>query len=239
MSVPAEPTRLSKAVAALVPCSRRDAEQYIVEGWVRVNGVVVHQPQVRVSDETIHIDPKARLQGATPATFVVNKPAGIGTEETQALLDASHRWQGDASRIRAIKSHTAGLTALLDLPAQAQGLAVFSQDARIVRKLREDAHLIEQELIADVTGAIAADGLSQLCSGLTFAGHPLPPARVSWQSETRLRFAIKGIALDVVPWMCAQVGLQLTALRRIRIGAVPMSKLPTAHWRYLEPGERF
>lgn len=64
-------------------------------------------------------------------------------------------------------------------------------------------------------------------------------ARVSWQSETRLRFAIKGIALDVLPWMCAQVGLQLSALRRIPIGAIPMSKLPTGQWRYLEPGERF
>lgn len=237
--MPAEPTRLSKVVAALVPCSRRDAEQYIAEGWVRVNGEVVHEPQFRVSDETIRIDPQARLQAITPATFLVNKPAGLATEGARTLLDASHRWQGDPSRIRAIKSHTVGLACLLELPAQAEGLTVFSQDARIVRKLRDDANVAEQELIAEVAGAIASDGLERLCHGLVFEGRPLPPARVSWQSETRLRFAIKGVALDTLPWMCAQVGLQLTALRRIRISAVPMSKLPTGQWRYLEPGERF
>ena len=237
--MPAEPTRLSKVVAALVPCSRREAEQYIAEGWVRVNGEVVREPQARVADETIRIDAKAQLQAPTPATFLVNKPAGIGAEGARTLLDASHRWPGDASGIRPIKSHTVRLMSLLELPPQAEGLTVFSQDARIVRKLREDASLIEQELVADVTGAIAADGLGKLCSGLVFEGRPLPPARVSWQSERRLRFAIKGIALDVLPWMCAQVGLQLTALRRIRIGAVPMSRLPAAQWRYLAPDERF
>ena len=39
--------------------------------------------------------------------------------------------------------------------------------------------------------------------------------------------------------LTASPGLQLTSLRRIRIGAVPMSKLPAGQWRYLEPGERF
>lgn len=226
-------------VAALVPCSRREAEQYIAEGWVRVDDVVVREPQFRVSGETIRIDPKARLQEATPATFLLHKPAGAGAAAARAMLEAANRWPGDASQVRAVKSHTAGLSCLLELPTPAEGLTVFSQDARIVRKLRDDAHLVEQELIADVTGAIAEGGLARLCNGLSFEGRRLPPARVSWQSEARLRFAIKGIALDAVPWMCAQVGLQLTVLRRIRIGAVPMSKLPQGQWRYLGPGERF
>jgi len=39
--------------------------------------------------------------------------------------------------------------------------------------------------------------------------------------------------------MCAQVGLRLAALRRIRIGRVPMAGLPEGRWRYLLPGERF
>jgi 23S rRNA pseudouridine2604 synthase len=54
-----------------------------------------------------------------------------------------------------------------------------------------------------------------------FEGQAMPPARVSWQSEKRLRFAAKGIAPEWVPWMCEQVGLTLTALKRIRIGRIP------------------
>jgi 23S rRNA pseudouridine2604 synthase len=238
--VPEEPQRLSKVVAALVPCSRREAEQYIAEGWVRVDGARAEEPQVRVGDQQrVEIDPQARLQAVGPATLLVHKPAGMGSAQAQALLGAASHWPGDTSGIRRIKSHGVGLVALLALPPQASGLSVFSQDGRIVRKLREDAALIEQELVAEVAGTMAPNGLARLCRGLVMEGKVLPPARVSWQSEARLRFAVKGIAPEWVPWMCAQVGLELTALKRIRIGRVSMAGLPPGQWRYLPPGERF
>jgi len=223
----------------MVPCSRREAEQYIAEGWVRVDGRVVDVPQFRVDSQRVEVDPQAHLQGAEPATLLLHKPAGMGIAEAQALLGAATRWAGDTSGIRRIKGHGIGQVALLPLPAPAAGLAVFSQDGRIIRKLREDANLIEQELVAEVTGAIAANGLARLCHGLALEGRPLPPARVSWQSEARLRFAVKGIAPEWVPWMCAQVGLQVRALKRIRIGRVPMAGLPAGTWRYLRPDEKF
>jgi 23S rRNA pseudouridine2604 synthase len=237
--MPEEPTRLSKVVAARVPCSRSEAERYITEGWVRVDGVVVEEPQHRVSSERVDIDPRASLQPSAPATFLVHKPAGQGTAEALDSLGAALHWPGDTSGIRPVRSHRAKLVPLLELPAQAEGLCVFSQDARIVRKLREDAHLIEQELLADVAGSLGEDGLARLREGLVFEGRALPPARVSWQSEARLRFAVKGITPERVPWMCSQVGLKLMALKRIRIGRVPMAGLPPGQWRYLGPGERF
>lgn len=237
--MPEESTRLSKVVAARVPCSRREAEQYIAEGWVRVDGKVVQEPQFRVSGEQVDIDPHANLQLPAPATFLVHKPAGMGTGDVVASLGAPARWTGDASGVRPLKSHRARLIPLLELPAQAEGLSVFSQDGRIVRKLREDARVIEQELVAQVAGDIVPGGLTRLCQGLVFEGQALPPARVSWQSEARLRFAVKGIRPDIVPWMCAQVGLDLVALKRIRIGRVAMAGLPAGQWRYLAPEERF
>jgi 23S rRNA pseudouridine2604 synthase len=239
-NMPEEPLRLSKIVAALVPCSRREAEQYIAEGWVRVDGQLVEEPQERVAPgQRVEVDPKARLQRAEPATFLLHKPAGMDDAQARELLGAAGRWADDASGIRRIKSHGAGLVALLPLPRPASGLSVFSQDGRIVRKLQEDAALLEQELVADVAGRIAPGGLERLARGLVHDGRPLPPARVSWQSETRLRFAGKGIAPESLPWMCAQVGLELTALRRLRIGRVALAGLPPGQWRYLPPGQRF
>ncbi|HET8745906.1 MAG TPA: RNA pseudouridine synthase [Ramlibacter sp.] len=235
-----EGQRLAKVVAALVPCSRREAEQYIAEGWVRVDGQRVDAPQVRVTaDQRVELDPQARLQPAVPATFLLHKPVGVTTEAARDLLAESGRWSGDASGIRPSKAHQHGLEVLLPLPPQASGLCVFSQDFRIVRKLTEDAAFVEQELVAEVKGAIAPDGLARLGQGLVRNGRLLPPARVSWQSETRLRFAVKGIAPADIGWMCAQVGLELTALRRIRIGRIPMAGLPPGQWRYLPAGERF
>jgi 23S rRNA pseudouridine2604 synthase len=236
---PGDPQRLSKIVALQVPCSRREAEQYIAEGWVRVDGAVVDEPQVRVGPaQKVEIDAGARLQPSVPATLLLHKPPGLDNEAARELLGAAAHWPGDTSGIRRVKAHTVGLQVLLPLPAPASGLAVFSQDRGVLRKLTEDALFIEQELVAEVAGTIAPNGLERLNRGLVQEGRPLP-AKVSWQSETRLRFAVKGIAPDQIEAMCAQVGLQLVALRRIRIGRVPMAGLPAGQWRYLPAGERF
>ena len=235
-----EAQRLAKVVAARVPCSRREAEQYIAEGRVSVDGQRVDVPQERVRpDQRIDIDRQARLQPPVSATFLLHKPAGMKTGAAVDLLAEASRWREDASGVRSNHTHHLGLKALLPLPMPASGLCVFSQDFRVVRKLTEDAAFIEQELVADVQGSIAADGLKLLGHGLVRDGWALPPARVSWQNETRLRFATKGIAPDAMEWMCAQVGLQLTALRRIRIGRIPLAGLPLGQWCYLPPGARF
>lgn len=232
--------RLAKVVAARVPCSRREAEQYIAEGWVRVDGQCVSEPQVRVgAHQRVEVDPLARLQSRVSATFLVHKPTGMDAQALTALLTEAHRWCEDTSGLRPGKAHQAGLHALLPLPAQASGLCVLSQDFRVVRKLTEDAAFVEQELIASVKGDMASGGLARLGHGLIRDHRPLPPMHVSWQNETHLRFAGKGIALDDIAWMCSQVDLELCALRRIRIGRIPMAGLPPGQWRYLPTGDRF
>ena len=62
---------------------------------------------------------------------------------------------------------------------------------------------------------------------------------MSWQNEQRLRFALKGIQPGQITHMCLKVGLQVVAMRRLRIGRVSMGKLPVSEWRYLNPYERF
>jgi 23S rRNA pseudouridine2604 synthase len=229
--MPDEPQRLSKVVAARVPCSRREAEQYIAEGWVRVDGQLVEEPQSRVAEsQHVEIDSQARLQPVLPVTLLLHKPANMSIEEARSLLGAADHWAGDKSGIRRTRAHTVALKALMPLPPDASGLSVFSQDARVVRKLTQDAALIERELVAEVAGTIAPDGLARLRQA---ASH------VSWQSETRLRFAVKAIEPERIASLCAQVGLRLVSLKCIRIGRVPMAGLPAGQWRYLSPHERF
>jgi 23S rRNA pseudouridine2604 synthase len=236
----AEPIRLAKRVAAMVPCSRREAEEYIEGGWVRVDGHVVHEPQHRVADEQrVELDSGAGTANLEPVTLLLHKPAGSNDNQALALLSPATHASNDDSGVRSVKRHFVRLAPLLPLPPQASGLAVFSQDGRIIRKLTEDALSIEQELIAQVAGTIIEGGLARLAHGLVYEGRPLPPIKVSWQNETRLRFALKGIPPWLVEWMCAQVGLRLTALKRIRIGRLPMAALPEGQWRYLREGERF
>ena len=236
----ADPVRLAKRVAALVPCSRREAEQCIEAGWVRVDGVVVDVPQARVADhQQVTVDRPAALPDAAPATIVVHQPAGAAPDAVLASLRPEQHWQADPDRTPLLRQHLRGSQLLMPLPPEASGLAVVSQHRGIVRKLTEDAALLEQELLVEVTGSIAEGGLARLGQGLAWQGRPLPPAKVSWQSERRLRFAFKGIAPAQVPWMCAQVGLAVVQMRRLRIGRVPLAGLPPGQWRWLQAAERF
>lgn len=224
---PTETLRLAKVIAARVPCSRREAEQYITDGWVQVDGVCVTTPQTRVGpSQRVELDPKAKLQPITPATFLVHKPAGMNAAEVVRCLTEAERWADDRSGIRPSRAHHTRLQTLAGLPIQASGLMVLSQDARVVRKLTEDAAFVEHEFIADVRRPEGAD-------------RPSPPAGASWQSENRLRFALKNPDPALIRQWCEQAGLPLLALRRIRIGRMAMAGMPPGQWRYLATTERF
>ena len=53
------------------------------------------------------------------------------------------------------------------------------------------------------------------------------------------RFAVKDVRPGQLPSMCRAVGLETVAMRRIRIGRVPLGKLPVNEWRFVPPGTRF
>jgi len=238
-----DPVRLAKRVADLAHCSRTDAEQYIKGGWVSVDGRVVEEPQHPVTTETVELDPDARLAAVEPATVLLHKPVGYdtisGRRAAAALVQPETRWDGDPSGVRLLERHFNRLTPLVPLDREASGLMVLSQDGRVWRRLTEDGDEIEQEFVVEVDGEIAPYGLARLCHGLAYGGRALPPCKVSWQNEIRLRFAIKGVQGGQLRDMCAQVGLEVVAIRRIRIGKVPLAKMPVGTWRYLPVGERF
>jgi 23S rRNA pseudouridine2604 synthase len=233
------PVRLARRVAELAGCSRREADQYIQGGWVTVDGEVIDAPQHPITDQTVAIDPEADLAAAEPATLLLHKPADTPFESCARLATPATRAESDDPQVRVLKRHFVRLTPLMPLDDDASGLVVLSQDGRVWRRLTEDADAIEQEFIVEVVGELAPYGLSRLCDGLHYQGRALPRAKVSWQNEDRLRFAIKAVRPGQLRDMCAQVGLQATAIRRIRIGRIPLSRMPAGQWRYLPLNERF
>lgn len=232
-----EPVRLAKRLAALVPCSRREAGLYITGGWVKVDGQVVEAPQFRVTGQKIELDPNATLVPVEPVTLLFHQSADA--DFNPQMLCAETHAADDHSGIRILKQHLMHPTQCLPLQAGASGLAVFSQDYRVTRKLSADSGTIEQEYVVEPAGELGTEGLKLLNHGLNYNGKPLPPAKVSWQNETRLRFALKGVQVGQIKHMCNSVGLQIVSMKRLRIGRVSMSKLPVGQWRYLMAHERF
>lgn len=234
-----DPVRLSKLVSEQHRCSRAEAEQYIRGGWVKVDGVVVEEPQTPIIAQSVEVDPDARLEVTEPATMLLHKPAGLAFEASAALVTSETRAEGDISGVRPLQRHFQRLTALMPLDSDASGLVVVSQDGRVCRRLTEDFASIEQEYVVEVSGATGPYTLSRLARGLSYRGRELPACKVSWQNEVRLRFAIKAVAPGQLRDMCAQVGLEVLAIKRIRIGRVSLGKMPAPEWRYLPAGERF
>lgn len=242
------PVRLAHRVAELSGCSRADAEQYIQNGWVTVDGRVVEAPQHPVSSERVELEPGARLEPVEPATILLHKPAGFdaieGRKPAAALVTPATHWADDPSGVRLLQRHFHRLTPLVPLEREASGLMVLTQDGRVWRRLTEDAGQIEHEYIVEVSGAIAAYGLRRLSHGLSYGRRVLPPCKVSWQNETRLRFAIKEVEDGQLRDMCAQVGLDVVSIRRLRIGKIALGKgpdgaMPPGQWRYLPVGQKF
>lgn len=248
-----EGERLSKRVMQIKACSRTQAEQYITDGWVQVDGVVVRTPQMRVLHHTVTVDPTATLQDAAQITVVLHKPAqwhdGVGTQagakghHSRSLLTLAQHWAQDASGIRPILRHLDRLDALVPLETGASGLLVFTQDWRIQRKLTEDMATMEHELLVDVAGAVSGEALHLIARALHDERRPLPATKCSVSSSTpersTLRFAIKGAHPGLAAHLCDRAGLQPLAMRRIRLGRVLLRDVPPGQWRYLAPFEKF
>lgn len=239
-----ESVRLAKHLAGLLQCSRREAVQYIEGGWVSVAGQVVEEPGHRVSPEDrVEVSPNARLEDIKPVTILLHKPAGSNADEdpdiVRELIRADTQASDDRAGLRFLKKHVSNLTLVTPLEPHASGLVVYSQEYSVTRKLVEASRNIEHEYVVDVAGEMAPDGLARLAHGLSWRGVPLAPIKVSWQSETRLRFALKTPPAGLIAWMCGEVGLQVSSIKRLRIGRVSMAGLPPGQWRYRLGYERF
>jgi len=116
---------------------------------------------------------------------------------------------------------------------------IYTQDRSVARKLIDDASRVEQEFIVQVEGVLSEQDLKRLNQGFYHKGVLMPGAKVSWQNENNLRFALKNVQIDQIEQMCQGVGLKVLAMKRIRIGRISMSKLAVGEWRYLLGYERF
>jgi 23S rRNA pseudouridine2604 synthase len=132
-----------------------------------------------------------------------------------------------------------GLAPAGRLDIDSTGLLVLTQDGRIARQLIGDDSEIEKEYLVRVRGQPIENGLALLNHGLSLDGRGLRPARVSWLNDDQLRFVLREGRKRQIRRMCELVGLEVTGLKRVRIGRVKLGDLPMGKWRLLRADERF
>jgi len=228
-------------------CSRREADEWIENGWVKVNGAVIATLGVRVPrDARIDIDPAAKNHQAEQVTILLNKPVGYvsgqpedGHEPAMVLIKPENRWAEDPSRTKFLPMHLRGLAPAGRLDIDSTGLLVFTQDGRVAKRLIGQDSEVEKEYLVRVEGTLTEEGMKLLHHGLELDDVKLKPARVSWANENQLRFVLREGRKRQIRRMCEKVGLAVTALKRVRSGGVPLGPLPVGQWRYLRKDERF
>ena len=242
-----EKVRVSKLMSEKGLCSRREADSYIEQGWVLVDGVPVTELGTRVfPNQTITLARQARSKQEASVTILLNKPVGYvsnlpeqGYRPAIELIKPDARFKDDRLPLRFSATHLRGLAPAGRLDIDSVGLIVFTQDGRIAKKLiGQDSH-IEKEYLVRVEGTLSPEDLQRLNFGLSLDDKPLKPAKVSWQNEDQLRFALREGRKRQIRRMCELVGLKVIGLKRVRIGSVVLGRLPEGQWRYLRPDERF
>ncbi len=228
-------------------CSRREADEWIENGWVTVDGKVVDTLGTRVSPRArIDIDPAASKHQGEQVTILLHKPIGYvsgqaedGHQPASVLIRPENRWADDPSPTRFKPAHLRGLAPAGRLDIDSTGLLVFTQDGRIAKQLIGRDSAIEKEYLVRVEGTLSGEAMRLLQHGLELDGVKLRPARVSWQNEDQLRFVLREGRKRQIRRMCELVGLVVTGLKRVRSGSVPLGRLPVGQWRYLRRDETF
>ena len=241
-----EKIRVSKLLSELGLCSRREADSYIEQGLVTVDGEPIHELGTRAyRHQTIALRAGANRQQEQRLTLLLNKPVGYIShldDEQQYIPAASlitPENQFAAAPDQTQRLHFRGLAPAGRLDIDSSGLLVLTQDGRIAKLLIGEDSPIEKEYLVRVSGQLSDAGLRSLQHGLSLDGKALKPAKVSWQNENQLRFVLREGRKRQIRRMCELVNLEVIGLKRIRIGQLALGSLPVGQWRVLGKNERF
>jgi 23S rRNA pseudouridine2604 synthase len=246
-----EPLRLSKRMSELGLCSRREADEWIARGWVRVDGQVVSELGSKVlPTQRITVERQAAAEQSKRVTVLIHKPVGFVSGQAEdgytpavALIKPENRWADDPSAEQFHPTQLRSLVPCGRLDIDSVGLLVLSQDGRIAKQLIGETTSIEKEYLVRVQytkpGTLPDSELKKLKHGLWMDGKPLLPAKVRWQNEDQLSFTLMEGRKRQIRRMCDMVGLKVLGLKRVRIGRVKLGDLPQGQWRYLGPDEGF
>ena len=225
--------RLQKLIARAGVCSRRSAESLLTAGRVTVNGVAAHLGDKADADtDVIAIDGTA-IAFAEPAVYLMlNKPRGYVTTLSDEL--------GRATAAELVADCGTRVFPVGRLDKDSEGLLLFTNDGALMQAMTHPSHQVDKTYEVTVTGELegAADRLSAVTA---LDGEPIMPAQVEImerrEGQALLRVTIHQGKNRQIRRMCAQVGLQVTRLRRVSEDALTLGRLKPGQWRYLTDAE--
>ncbi len=226
--------RLQKYLSAAGVCSRREAEERIRAGRVRVNGrIAALGESVEAGDDVVTLDGATLELPAEHTYIMLHKPRGYVT----TLSDERGR--------RTVAELTADAGKRLypvgRLDYDSEGLLILTDDGETANRLMHPSHGVEKIYEVSVEGAEIAAGVEKLRTPLSDGSVTYRPARAEilqqQGSRARLRLTISEGKKREIRRMCALADLRLLRLRRVAQGELHLGELPVGKWRYLTEEE--
>ncbi|MCF8210343.1 MAG: rRNA pseudouridine synthase [Rhodoferax sp.] len=221
--------RLNKRMAELGMASRREADDWIGKGWVKVDGRVAEMGMQVGPQARIEVNRQAQGQQANQVTVLINKPLGLvsgqaedGHQPAITLVQAQNRWSEDNARFFFHPSQLKSLVPAGRLDIDSTGLLVLTQDGRVARQLIGDDAVIEKEYLVRVVYTGVLNAAAATSAAATYSARPPVPTQLSRiddddpvstdvQSvfpEEKLSLLRHGLSLDGKPLKPAKVSWQ-------------------------------
>ncbi len=237
-----EKVRISKLLSERKVCSRREAEKYLEQGQIFLNGILVTEQGTKAyPTDTIEIGSSAKKEQGQKVTVMLHKPLGIvsnlpepGYREASELIVEENHWERDRYSFQEL---TAPLHVVGRLDINSKGLLLLTQDGRVAKQVIGPEANMEKEYIVRFEGHLSERQADQLRKGIFLDGKLLKRAGVERMDAHTLRIILIEGKKRQLRRMCEIVGIEVTSLKRVRIGRLQLGDLPAGQWRYVDAKE--
>ncbi len=221
--------RLQKIMAQAGLCSRRSAEDLLRQGRVSVNGRPASLgDRADPTTDRIEVDGRPLPAPDAPICLMLNKPRGYVTTLSDEL--------GRPTAAQLVADCGRRVYPVGRLDRDSEGLLLFTNDGDLAQALLHPRHEVDKVYRVWVSGQISG-APERLASVTELEGEPIRPARVEEISRdgegALLQVTIHQGKNRQIRRMCAQVGLSVRRLQRIREGNLALGDLKPGKWRYL------
>ncbi len=219
------PMRLQKYLAACGLGSRRTCEQYIADGDVSINGIIISQHGTKVveGDSVCYRDREMVL--LRKKYFVLNKPAGYLSSNS----DPHHE---DYARDLINEPEKSSLFHVGRLDLYSTGMIIFTNDGAFAQKVSHPKYEFEKEYFVTLRQQINEDDFIQVQKyGLADDGEMLKIKEVRFLDEHSMHLILKEGKNREIRRICYHYGYTIDKLHRIRIGEVLLGSLPEGSYR--------
>ncbi|HZJ63018.1 MAG TPA: 23S rRNA pseudouridine(2604) synthase RluF [Kofleriaceae bacterium] len=222
--------RLNKYLSESGACSRRQADGFIAEGRVTINGArAVLGSQVNDGDD-VRLDGEpigAARKRARPVYIALNKPVGI-TCTTERHVPGN---------IIDFVDHPERVFPIGRLDKDSEGLILLTNDGDIVNEILRVEHHHEKEYVVAVDRAITPEFVAGMAAGVRLSDATTRPCKVEKLGAKVFRIVLTQGLNRQIRRMCEAFGFTVVALQRVRIMRIHLGELPLGRWRNLTAAE--